>query len=197
MNKICELVILSFRPWVIALCLLWLWSKSTYIKSLWTSSQVELWVWASCGQSYQLCLLYIWEDVQARKRSLTRNPACWCLDLGLQPPELLKRNVFCWKVTQPMVFFVRPAWRDGDTVPGVCYVFMFGCAGSSLLCVGLLWVQRVGSSLGCVQASRCSGFSGCGVQSLGTVGSVVVTHRLNSTNLQALERGLRGCGAWT
>lgn len=25
---------------------------------------------------------------QARKRSLTRNPACWCLDLGLQPPEL-------------------------------------------------------------------------------------------------------------
>ena len=94
-------------------------------------------------------------------------------------------------------FFVRAAWRDGDTVPGVCYVFMCGCAGSSLLCVGFLWVQRVGSTLGCVQASPCSGFSGCGVQSLGTVDSVVVTHRLNSTNLQDLEHGLRGCGAWT
>lgn len=80
MNKICDLVILSFRPWVIALCLLWLWSKSTYIKSLWTSSQVELWVWASCGQSYQLCLLYIWEDVQARKRSL---PPAGCEHLYL------------------------------------------------------------------------------------------------------------------
>lgn len=26
--------------------------------------------------------------LQARKRSLTRNPACWCFDLGLQPLEL-------------------------------------------------------------------------------------------------------------
>ena len=82
-------------------------------------------------------------------------------------------------------------------VPGVCYVFMFGCAGSSLLCVGFLRVQRVGPTLSCAQASHCSGLSDCGAQSLGTVGSVVATHRLNSTNLQALERGLRGCGAWT
>lgn len=74
-------------------------------------------------------------------------------------------------------------------VPGVSYVCTFGCAGSPLLCAGALWVQSVRSAGSCAQAPHCTGFSGCGVQSLGTVGSVVATHRLNSASLQALERG--------
>ena len=32
--------------------------------------------------------------LQARKRSLTRNAACWCFDLGLQPPELWEMNFY-------------------------------------------------------------------------------------------------------
>ena len=60
---------------------------------------------------------------------------------------------------------------------------MFGCTGSSLLCLDfLLW--RAGSILHCgAQASRCGGFSCCGAQALGMWASIV----------GALEP--RGCGA--
>ena len=50
------------------------------------------------------------------------------------------------------------------------YLFTFGCAGSSLLCEGFLWLQR---GVLCfsrrVQASHCAGFS-CGAQALGRAG---------------------------
>ena len=80
-------------------------------------------------------------------------------------------------------------------VPGVSHVCAFGCAGSPLLSAASLWVQSVRSTGSCAQTPHCTGFSGCGAQSLGTVGSVVATHRLSSASLQALERGRRGCGA--
>ena len=48
------------------------------------------------------------------------------------------------------------------------HLFIFGCAGSSLLREGFLWVWRAGLLSVCgVQASHCGGFSGCGAQALG------------------------------
>ena len=57
------------------------------------------------------------------------------------------------------------------------YLFIFGCAGSSLGHADFL------SSCG-VQASHCGGFSCCGAQALGAWASVVVAH------------GLSSCGTW-
>ena len=64
---------------------------------------------------------------------------------------------------------------------------MFGCTGSSLLCLDfLLW--RAGSILHCgAQASRCGGFSCCGAQALGMPASVVAVHGLSNYGLQASE----------
>ena len=76
-------------------------------------------------------------------------------------------------------------------------LFIFGCVGSSLLCVGFLQLRRAGATLCCgAWASHCSGFSCCRAQALGTQASVVVTHGLRSCGLWALERRLSSCGAW-
>ena len=69
-----------------------------------------------------------------------------------------------------------------------CYLFIFGCTGSSLL-LGLF------SSCG-AWASSCSGFSCCGAQALGLVGvgagSVVVVYRLSCSAARGifLDQGL-------
>ena len=45
------------------------------------------------------------------------------------------------------------------------YLFMFGCVGSSLLCVGFLSLRRAGATLRCgARASHCGGFSCCGAR---------------------------------
>ena len=64
------------------------------------------------------------------------------------------------------------------------YFFIFDCAGPLLLC-GLL-------SSYSVRASHCSGFSCCGAQALGPVGSVVVAHGLSCSLTSGifLDQGL-------
>ena len=58
-------------------------------------------------------------------------------------------------------------------------LFILGCAGSLLLCVGLLQLRRVGATLpGGVTASHCSGLSR-GAQAPGVWASVVAAHRLS------------------
>ena len=53
-------------------------------------------------------------------------------------------------------------------------LLIFGCIGSSLLCVGFLQLPRAGATLPCgARASHCGGFS-CGAQALGTWASVDV-----------------------
>ena len=65
------------------------------------------------------------------------------------------------------------------------YLFIFGCAGSSLLRTGFLQLQRAGATLRCgARASHCGGFSCCRARALGMRVSVIVAHRLSS------------CGAW-
>ena len=69
------------------------------------------------------------------------------------------------------------------------YLFLFGCAGSSLPC-------RLLSSFG-AQASLCSGFCCCGARALGRAGfssccSRAPEHRLNSSGSQASLL----CGRW-
>ena len=77
------------------------------------------------------------------------------------------------------------------------YLFIFGCAGSSLLREGFLQLGRAGATLHCgAQASHCGGFSCCGARSLGAWASVVVAHGLSSCSSQALERRLSSRGAW-
>ena len=47
-------------------------------------------------------------------------------------------------------------------------LFFFGCAGSSLLCIGFLYLQWTGAVLRCGGwASHCGGFSSCGTWALG------------------------------
>ena len=71
-----------------------------------------------------------------------------------------------------------------------------GCAGSSLLCVGLLQLQQVGGlfSRCSAQALRCSCFS-CGAQALGSWTSVVVVHKLSCSAACGifLDQGLNPC----
>ena len=52
------------------------------------------------------------------------------------------------------------------------YLFIFACAGSSLLRTGFLQLRWAG-------ASHCGGFSCCGVWALGRKGSVDMVHRLS------------------
>ena len=64
-------------------------------------------------------------------------------------------------------------------------LFIFGCVGSSFLCIGYLWLQQAGASLHCrAQASHCGGFC-CAAQALGTQASVVAAHGLSSCGAQA------------
>ena len=54
--------------------------------------------------------------------------------------------------------------RD-DSFSKILFIFIFGCAGSLLLCTAGCSEQRLLSSCG-ARASRCSGLS-CGAQALG------------------------------
>ena len=69
--------------------------------------------------------------------------------------------------------------------------FIFGCVGSSLLCVRPLWLWRAGATLLCgAQASYCGGFSCCGAWDLGARASVVVAHGLQSAGSVVVAHGL-------
>ena len=77
-----------------------------------------------------------------------------------------------------------------------CYLFIFGCVGSSFLHAGFLQLRRAGATLRCsAWASHCSGFSRCGARALGTWASVVVARGLSSCGSRALEHRLSSCGA--
>ena len=61
------------------------------------------------------------------------------------------------------------------------YLFIFGCAGSLVLCVGFLQLWKWGLLSSCgVLASHCSVVSCCRTQVLGAWTSVVVARRLQS-----------------
>ena len=68
------------------------------------------------------------------------------------------------------------------------FIFIFGYAGSSLLCMGFLWKWWAGllSSRG-VWASHCRGLSCCRAQVLVSWASVVVALGLRSSGMQAQE----------
>ena len=58
---------------------------------------------------------------------------------------------------------------------------LFSCAGSSLLCTGVLWSWWVGTTPRCgAWASRCGGFSCCRAQAIGTQASAVGAPRPSS-----------------
>ena len=77
------------------------------------------------------------------------------------------------------------------------YLFIFGCVGSSLLCVGFLWLRWVGATLCCsAWASHCSGVSCCRAWALGVRASVVAARGLSSCGSRAPEHRLSSCGTW-
>ena len=64
-------------------------------------------------------------------------------------------------------------------------LFIFGCAGPSLLRTGPL-VRRAGATPRCsARASHCGGFSCCGAQAPGARTSAAVARGLSSCGLQA------------
>ena len=74
------------------------------------------------------------------------------------------------------------------------YLFIFGCAGTSLLHVGF---SRCGEQRLLFHPTRSVGFSGGRVQFLGAQASVIVARGLGSCSSQALEHMLSSCGAGT
>ena len=71
-----------------------------------------------------------------------------------------------------------------------------GCSGSSLPCMGFLWLWRVGAALHCsAWSSHCGGFSCCRARALGTQASVVVVHRLSCSVACGIfpDQGLNLC----
>lgn len=66
----------------------------------------------------------------------------------------------------------------GPNPRGCVFLFMFGCAGLSLLCTGFLCCS--------LQLSHCAGFSCCGAQVLGTWASGVASCGLRSCGSRAL-----------
>ena len=78
----------------------------------------------------------------------------------------------------------------------VC-LFILGCFGSLLLCVGFLQLRRAGSTLHCgARASYRGGFSCCGAWGLGARASVDAARELSSCGSWTLELRLISCGAW-
>ena len=71
-------------------------------------------------------------------------------------------------------------------------LLVYGCAGSSLLHMGFLQLQRVGCNYSLLW---CTGFSLCWLLLLWST-VVVVVCGLSSCSSWALEQGLRGCGVW-
>ena len=66
------------------------------------------------------------------------------------------------------------------------YLFIFGCIGSSLLCMDFLQLRQAGATLRCgARASRCGGFSCCKAWALGIWASVAVACRLSSCGTRA------------
>ena len=78
----------------------------------------------------------------------------------------------------------------------IIYSFIFGCAGSSLLCgLSLAMTSGAYSTVAVHGVSCCSGFfSCCRAWALGHSGSVVVACGLSSCSSQALEQRLDSCG---
>ena len=61
--------------------------------------------------------------------------------------------------------------------------------------LSLVAASRGCSSLWCVQASHCGGFSCCRGRALGVQALVVVAHGLSNCGSQAPEHRLSSCGA--
>ena len=105
--------------------------------------------------------------------------SCW-------PPAVLCRAIgsavsqlHAWKTENRFSFFII-----------LFYLFIFGCAGSLLLC-GLPRVVASGAYSGCsVQASRCDGFSHCRTELLGMWPSVVAAPGLYSAGIIVGVHGL-------
>ena len=78
------------------------------------------------------------------------------------------------------------------------YLFIFGCAGSSLLCGLFSSGGRQGLlSSHSAQVSLCSGLSCWRAQAVGTWASVVAGYGLSICGSQALGHKLSSCEAWT
>ena len=72
-------------------------------------------------------------------------------------------------------------------------LFIYDCAGSSLLHVSFLQLWQVGATHSSAQDSHCRGFS-CGTRVLGTWTAVFSARGLGSCGSQALEHWLRSHG---
>ena len=84
-----------------------------------------------------------------------------------------------------MVSYIKCSFDLGFFFSCSFYLFIFGCAGSSLLCGLFFSCSKWGllSSSG-AWASHCGSFSYCGAQDLGVKATIVATHEL------------RSCGSW-
>ena len=65
-------------------------------------------------------------------------------------------------------------------------IYLCGCAGSLVPCVGFLWWWQVGATLcGTVRAAHHSGFSRCGARAVSTRASGVAPYGLSACGAQA------------
>ena len=92
------------------------------------------------------------------------------------------------KCLKNLVIFFFFLFREFSFCSFSFFIFIFGCAGSSLL-YGLVcsWGKRGLLSTCSARASRCGGFSCCRAWALGTQDSVAAAGGLGSCSSQALE----------
>ena len=76
------------------------------------------------------------------------------------------------------------------------FFFFFGCAASSWLHAGFLWLRRVGATLRySARNFHCNGFSCCRAQALDVRPSIVAAYRV-SCGWRTLEHSLSSCDTW-
>ena len=104
------------------------------------------------------------------------------------------------EVRQKLVSFQKGTRAKRAPIGQICsnlkkYLFLFGCAGSSLLC-RLFSVVVSGATLRCsARTSHCGGFSCCRARALGLSGFSSCVSGLSSCGSQALQHRLNSCGA--
>ena len=124
------------------------------------------------------------------------------VDVTFLPSTFLPSTLFCVSSASPALRTRLLSNSSFSLLKRVLliYLFIFGCTGSSLLSAAISSCSERGLPPSCgVQASRCSGFSCCRAQALGSMGSVVAAPGLWSTGsgvghvgLVVARRGILG-----
>ena len=126
------------------------------------------------------------------RRQLSLWPVCGLCNLAGCGDSVRCGAMFCDHGLNPAWVWGHLIRQDPSVIsPPQVFLFVFGCAGSSLLC-GLFYSCSHWEHCSLVTAlvSHYNGFSCCRTQALGSMG-------FSNCRVWALEHRLSSCGTWT